>query len=101
MEYLAFLTLPFLAYIGAKTSQKVKISNKYLVVPPLVSFAVGWGWIFFAKYTEKSLAVAQVMFDTTYVLSYFFAFMILGEVVTMTQGLGVVLAISGIILLSI
>jgi uncharacterized membrane protein len=48
-----------------------------------------------------SLAVAQIIFDTTYVLCYFLAFILLGEVVTLTQGVGVVLAVSGIILLSI
>jgi uncharacterized membrane protein len=101
MEYLAFLVLPFLAYLGAHTSRKVKVSNKYIIVPPLVSFAVGWTWILFAKHTEISLAIAQVMFDTTYVLCYFFAFVILGEGVTILQGIGVALAIIGIILLSL
>jgi hypothetical protein len=40
MEYLIFLFLPFLAYLGARTSRKTKVSNKYLIFPPLVSFAV-------------------------------------------------------------
>jgi len=101
MEYLIFLSLPLLAYLGAKTSQKIKVSNRYIVVPPLVSFAVGWAWIFFAKYTKSSLAVAQVSFDTTYVLCYFFAFLILGESVTTLQYIGVALAITGIVLLNI
>lgn len=101
MEYLVFLSLPLLAYLGAKTSQKVKVSNKFIVVPPLVSFAVGWAWIFFAKHTKSSLAVAQVMFDTTYVLCYFFAFLWLGESVTTLQYVGVALAITGIVLLSL
>jgi uncharacterized membrane protein len=101
MEYLFFLALPFLAFLGAHTSRKIKVSNRYMIVPPLVSFAVGWAWILFAKYTEMSLAVAQVMFDTTYVLCYFFAFLLLGETVTTLQGIGVGMAVTGIILLSL
>ena len=101
MEYFVFLALPLLAFLGAHTSRKMKVSNKYMIVPPLVSFAVGWAWILFAKITNMSLAVAQVMFDTTYVLSYFAAFIVLGESVTVLQGIGAGLAVIGIILLSL
>ena len=102
MENLVFLMLPLLAFLGALTSQKVKGGANYLIwIPPVVSFAVGWGWIILAKYTGMSLAVAQVMFDTTYVLSYFFSFLLLGESVTTVQGVGVGLCITGIVLLSV
>lgn len=70
-------------------------------VPPVVSFAVGWLWIILAKYTGMSLAVAQVIFDTSYVLSYFFSFLMLGESVTAMQWVGVCLAFSGIVLMSL
>lgn len=101
MEYLFFLALPGLAFLGAYTSRKTKVSNKFIIIPPLVSFAVGWAWILFAKFTTMSLAVAQVIFDTSYVLSYFFAFVLLGESVTWLQGAGVGLAVVGIVLLSV
>lgn len=102
MEWLILLILPLLALLGAYTTQRYKRQGPgYLMcVPPVVSFAVGWGWILFAKRTKMSLAVAQVAFDTTYILSYFLAFVLLGETVTIQQYVGVALAICGIILLS-
>ena len=101
MENLIFLALPLLAFLGARTSKEIKITNKFIYIPPLISFAVGWGWIFFAKYTKMSLAIAQILFDTTYILFYFLAFILLGEAITLIQGIGVVLAVSGIILLGL
>ena len=103
LDVLAFLLLPFLALTGAYTTKRFrrdKVSGM-VFIPPLVSFAVGWGWILVAKFTSMSLAVAQVVFDTTYVLSYFISFIILGEAVTITQYVGVALAVTGIILLSL
>jgi uncharacterized membrane protein len=38
-------------------------------------------------------------FDTTYVLSYFVSFLILGEVVVAKQVVGAILALAGIVLL--
>jgi hypothetical protein len=56
VENFIFLALPFLAFLGAKTSQKVKTSNRYIAVPSIVSFAVGWGWIFFCKVYDVVLS---------------------------------------------
>ena len=101
--WVTLLVLPLLALLGAYTTQRYKkYGTTYLMcVPPIVSFAVGWGWILFVKYTKMSLAVAQVVFDTTYILSYFLAFVLLGEAVTTQQYIGVALAICGIVLLNI
>lgn len=100
-DLLAFLALPFLGFSGAYSSQKIKKSNKLIFIPPLVSFAVGWLWVVVAKHTKMSLATAQIAFDTTYVLYYFLAFLLLGESITFRQGLGAGFAITGIVLLSL
>jgi len=101
-DLLAFIALPFLGLLGAYSSRKVKQShNKLIFVPPMVSFAVGWFWIVVAKFTKMSLAVAQIAFDTTYVLCYFLAFLLLGEGITLQQGVGVGLAVTGIVMLSL
>ena len=101
MDIAAFISLPFLAFLGAWTSRKFRRENatRLIFVPPLVSFIVGWGWITVAKYTTMSLAAAQIVFDTTYVLSYFVSFLILGESVTARQLAGAALAVIGIVLL--
>lgn len=102
MDIAAFILLPFLAFLGAWTSKKFRRDGvaKLVFVPPLVSFAVGWGWITVAKYTSMSLAVAQIVFDTTYVLSYFLSFLLLGETASSRQLMGAALAVFGIILLA-
>jgi hypothetical protein len=81
MDIAAFISLPFLAFLGAWTSRKFRRDGvAWLVfVPPFVSFTVGWGWMAVARNTKLSLAAAQMAFDTTYVLSYFISFLILGE----------------------
>ena len=101
MDIAAFLSLPFLAFLGAWTSKKYRRDgvSQLVFVPPVVSFAVGWGWMAVASYTKLSLAAAQMAFDTTYVLSYFVSFLILGEAVTAKQIAGATLALIGILLL--
>lgn len=101
MDVAAFISLPFLAFLGAWASKKFRRDGvaKLVFVPPLVSFAVGWGWMAVAKYTELSLAAAQMAFDTTYVLSYFVSFLLLGEGVTAKQIAGAAMALTGIVLL--
>lgn len=101
MDIIAFVALPFLAFLGAWTSRQFRRAGatSLVFVPPLVSFTVGWGWMAVAKHTKLSLAAAQMAFDTTYVLSYFVSFLILGEVVVAKQAVGAILALVGIVLL--
>jgi len=102
MDIAAFISLPFLAFLGAWTSRKFRRDGvtRLIFVPPLVSFTVGWGWMAVAAYTKLSLAAAQMVFDTTYVLSYFISFLLLGEGVTARQIAGAALAVVGIVLLA-
>lgn len=103
IDLLMFLFLPILGFIGASLSKQLKTTknNRYAFILPFVTFSVGVAWTFVTKHTKMSLAVAQILFDTTYVLAYFFSFIILGESITFLQGIGVTLAISGMILLGL
>lgn len=94
--------LPFLALLGAWFSRQLKAGrNGFFFLLPLNAVFTGTAWATVAKFTKMPLSVATIIFDTTYSLSYFFAFVLMGESITPLQGLGVACAIAGIVLLSL
>lgn len=103
IDTLAFVLLPFLAVAGAWFSRKIKFAGGHwsitfmLVISLLSSIA----WILISKYTKMSLALATIIFDAACGLSYFLAFVAMGESVTPLQGFGVVLAMIGMVLMSL
>ena len=93
--------LPFLALLGAWFSKQLKAGrNGFFPLLPLNAALTGTTWAVVAKTTKMPLSVATVLFDAVYSLSYFFAFVLMGESVTLIQGIGVACAIAGIVLLS-
>lgn len=102
IDILMLLCLPFICALSAYFSKKIKVtqSNKYYFIIPIMSIMNGLAWTTISKYTSMSLSVATIVFDTLMSLSYFFAFILLGEAITLSQGIGVVLAIASMILLS-
>lgn len=94
--------LPFISVFGALLSKKIKTtqSNKYFFFIPIISMLTGLTWAAISKYTTMSLSVATIIFDTTMSISYFLSFVFLGEAITTTQIIGVILAITSMVLLS-
>jgi drug/metabolite transporter (DMT)-like permease len=103
LDIIAFLFLPLLAVIGAICSKKIKYNGgAWPIVSMLgLSFLSATSWILISKYTKMSLAVATIVFDIIYGISYFIAFLILGEQITLIQGIGVGLALAGMALMNI
>lgn len=103
LDTLAFALLPFLGVAGAWVSRRIKlVGGMWPVISMLsVSLLSSAAWILISRYTKMSLAIATKMFDTIIGLAYFFAFIAMGEHVTPLQGLGVALAMIGVILMSL
>jgi len=96
------VVLPFLALIGAWFSKRLKSGqNIFFAFLPMNAAVTGTAWGIMAKYTKMPLSVATVLFDATYSLSYFFAFVMMGESITLVKGIGVAFAVAGIVLLSL
>lgn len=94
--------LPFLAILGAWFSKQLKSGrNAFFAFLPMNAALTGTAWGVVAKFTKMPLSVATILFDTTYSLSYFFAFVAMGESITLVKGIGVACAIMGIVLLSL
>ena len=102
IDVLMLCCLPIISVIGAIFSKKIKTTqgNKYFFLIPITSVLTGLTWAAISKYTPMSLSVATIIFDTIMSLSYFFAFIVLGEAISLTQGIGVIMAIVALILLS-
>lgn len=94
--------LPFLAFLGAWCSRQLKSGRKWFFVSlPLNAILTGTVWATVVKFTKMPLSVATVMFDAMFSLSYFLAFVLMGESITPVQGIGVACAITGIVLMSL
>lgn len=102
IDIVMLLCLPFICALSAYYSKRIKVTqnNKYYFIIPIISVLNGLIWTTFSKYTSMSLSVGTVIFDTIMSLSYFFMFIILGETINTTQGIGVVMAIVAMILLN-
>lgn len=93
--------LPFLALLGAWSSKQLKSGrNGFFALLLLNGMFTVTVWATVAKFTKMPLSVATIIFDITYSLSYFFAFVAMGESITLLQGFGVAFALVGLILLS-
>lgn len=102
MDILTLVLLPFLALLGAWFSKQLKLGrNCFFFLLPANAVLTGTAWATMAKFTKMPLSVATIIFDTVYSLSYFFAFVAMGESITLVQGIGVGCALAGIILLSL
>jgi len=102
VDILILIILPLLAILGAWFSKQLKSGrNGFFYLLPLNAALTGTAWAIVAKFTKMPLSVATIIFDTTYSLSYFFAFIVMGESITLTQGAGVALALVGLVLLSL
>lgn len=101
LDILMLVALPFLAALGAWFSKQLKSGrNGFFFLLPLNAVLTGTTWATIAKTTKMSLSVATILFDAVYSLSYFFAFVLMGEPVTITQGIGIACVVIGILLLS-
>jgi drug/metabolite transporter (DMT)-like permease len=103
IDTLAFVLLPFLAVAGAWFSRKIKFAGGHwsITLMLVISLLSSIAWILISKYTKMSLALATIIFDAVCGLSYFLAFVAMGESVTPLQGFGVVLAMIGMVLMSL
>jgi uncharacterized membrane protein len=102
VDITVLVVLPFLALLGAWFSKQLKAGrNGFFFLLPLNALLTGTTWAVVTKTTAMSLAVATVIFDTTYSLSYFLAFVLMGEQVTLIQGVGVMFALVALVLLSL
>ena len=102
IDILVLALLPFTAVVGAWFSKQLKSGKNYFFpLLPLNAALTGTGWAIVAKYTKIPLSVATILFDATYSLSYFFAFVWMGESITCIQGVGVACALAGMVLLSL
>lgn len=96
------VVLPFLALLGAWFSKQLKSGrNGFFFLLPLNAMLTGTTWAVVTKTTKMPLSVATIIFDLTYSLSYFLAFVLMGESVTLVQGIGVALALGALVLLSL
>ena len=102
LDLLPLAIIPFLSILGAWYSRKLKAGhNAFFLLMPLNGALTGASWAVMSRLTRMSLAVASVIFDAVYNLSYFFAFLAMGESITFTQALGVACVILGMVLMSI
>jgi len=102
VDIMTLVLLPFLALLGAWFSKQLKSGrNGFFALLPLNAALTGTAWATVAKFTKMPLSVATIIFDTIYSLSYFFAFVAMGESITLVQGIGVGCAFLGLALLSL
>lgn len=101
-DILMLAVLPFLAVLGAWFSKQLKSGrNGFFFLLPLNAVLTGTTWATIAKTTKMPLSVATVIFDIIYSLTYFAAFVAMGEACTLRQGIGVGFALIALVLLSL
>lgn len=102
IDLLMFCFVPIVSVVGAVLSRQLKLTqnNVYLFMIPIASIFTSLTWALISKYTKISLSVATIIFDSILSISYFLAFVFLGEAITTTQIIGVILAITSMVLLS-
>ena len=102
-DIIIFLVLPFVAAGGATASQvlKYKKSNKAFIALPILGLISGLLWAIVSRTTPMSLALATIVYDAIFGLSYFITFLYLGESITIIQGVGVALILLGLSVLSL
>jgi len=102
IDILMLFLLPFLAAIGAWFSRQLKSGRKgFFFLIPLNAVLTSTTWAIIANTTKMSLSVASAIFDIICSLSYFFAFVLMGETCTLWQGIGVFFAVVALVLLSL
>ncbi len=102
LDIAMLVVLPFLATLGAWFSKQLKSGrNGFFILLPLNAILTGTTWATIAKTTKMPLSVATVIFDLIYSISYFAAFVAMGEACTLRQGVGVGFALVALVLLSL
>ena len=83
--------------VGAVTSRHINQGNIGWYWAMVMSLASGlvWGWM---ARKPVSLIYASVVYDVVYALTYVVCLALLGERLTLIQGVGVALAIVGMVL---
>jgi len=103
VDVITLIILPFICVFGAYFSKQLKTTqnNLYMYLIPITSILTGLVWAFLSKYTRWPLSITTIIFDTLMSISYFLYFIFAGESITIIQGVGVVMAITGMILLNL
>lgn len=84
------------AYLSVMT-RRAGWSSLWILVCTLVSTLV---WLWMVK-SDLRLTYASVMFDVVYGFSYFIGFVVMGEVSSLKNWIGMLLAIVGLVLVSL
>jgi hypothetical protein len=102
-DILIFILLPFIAGGGAWCSKTLKYrkSNRAFIALPILGLLGGFLWAVVSRTTPMSLALATIIYDAIFGLAYFAMFLYLGETVTLIQGIGVLLILLGLGILSL
>ena len=99
----AYLLIPILAIVGAWLNIYARNVENHIstVLLFIMSLLVTVPWVIIVKYSLTSLSVAGAVFDALYGISYFLAFVVLGEAATNIQWIGAGITIIGIIMMSL
>jgi len=100
---IALILIPLLAIVGAYVNVYAKNdATKFGIVWLFImSLFVTVPWVLLVRHGFASLSVTSAIFDVFYSLSYFIAFVCLGESATFIQWIGVVVSLIGVVLMTI
>jgi drug/metabolite transporter (DMT)-like permease len=100
MNQVALIALVAIGFLGAFLSQQSRAGELHWSVMYVTAFLSSSVWIYLARFSSMPLVWASCLYDVVYCLAFFLGFLLLGERVSWIQGVGLVLLVLGLGLVS-
>jgi multidrug transporter EmrE-like cation transporter len=98
---ISYLLLPVWCFLGVLVSYYIKKHHWAWILSIPISIPTTFSWSIIVRNNVLPLSIASGIYDTIITVSYVIIFILFGEQITFTQVIGVLLAVFGIILMSI